>query len=537
VAHLLRRDVPETVIAGREVFFGLDVITANEEPLRIELAAQPEGAELDARTMTVRWRVPASAAGSEQRFVVRARMRDAAGAEHTQELPLAIRVVDRAPVPGQASVVPPFVGTLVTITSPDYLARTAREWPIERVLEFARDAAVDALPAEQQGAIERRSGAELFRDLLAQYAALHNNPRLDPASPAFDRRFESAHWRLVAVRPRVNKAIEELRLAYQAVDVPEPVFAMFRVRLFRGANAPSAEVAQANNVAFTRLVHQAFFEGARPRRGLAEGQARAVSAAVATLVRSVLTFRDPQNPLLRAGLVAIPEEARMGGGSTFDAQGNYVTGNAWAFTVANVKVDDAPAAGASRRAVRVVNVPISSFTFDIGPNPAGDAFTSVCPPRYRSGGEGSEPALAALCMPDGTVRVRERSAQGTWVAARRDALSEHAAVTAGEMLERVALRDPRRRNFEESGMTCVQCHVRDFDDGVLSEVQVRDPRVREPITPAREVARVAMQILPLGAMSRSPWLVQQETFQVCDLGRRIRAQLNVQVDLPCPEGY
>ena len=101
---------------------------------------------------------------------------------------------------GAPAVVPPLVGTLVTITSPDYLARTARDWPIERLLETLRDTVIDALPQAEQASVQRPTGAVVFRELLTQYAQFHQNPRLDPSSPQFDRRFESAHWRLVAVR-------------------------------------------------------------------------------------------------------------------------------------------------------------------------------------------------------------------------------------------------------------------------------------------------------------------------------------------------
>ena len=34
-----------------------------------------------------------------------------------------------------------------------------------------------------------------------------------------------------------------------------------------------------------------------------------------------------------------------------------------------------------------------------------------------------------------------------------------------QMVAETSLRDPRRRLFEERGMTCIQCHVRNFDEG------------------------------------------------------------------------
>ena len=37
-------------------------------------------------------------------------------------------------------------------------------------------------------------------------------------------------WKLVAFRPRIDKQWTELRVVYQAMNAPEPVFAMFRLR-------------------------------------------------------------------------------------------------------------------------------------------------------------------------------------------------------------------------------------------------------------------------------------------------------------------
>ena len=48
--------------------------------------------------------------------------------------------------------------------------------------------------------------------------------RLDPASPQFDKAVfgDPAAWKIVAVRPRIDKAWAELRVVYQAVKAPEP---------------------------------------------------------------------------------------------------------------------------------------------------------------------------------------------------------------------------------------------------------------------------------------------------------------------------
>src|SRR4029079_3633928 len=75
-------------------------------------------------------------------------------------------------------------------------------------------------------------GKTAYTQMLSQLAQTHQNPRLDPASPAFDKAAfgDAQSWKLVAFRPRIDKAWTELRVVYQAVNAPEPVFAMFRLR-------------------------------------------------------------------------------------------------------------------------------------------------------------------------------------------------------------------------------------------------------------------------------------------------------------------
>ena len=63
-------------------------------------------------------------------------------------------------------------------------------------------------------------------------AQTHANPRLDPTNAAFDKDAfgDIKSWKIVAFRPRIDKAWTELRVVYQAMHAREPVFAMFRLR-------------------------------------------------------------------------------------------------------------------------------------------------------------------------------------------------------------------------------------------------------------------------------------------------------------------
>ena len=98
--ELVRRDVPATVIAGRDVSFGVDVIDEEMDLVRVEMGAHPEGAEFDSRTLTVRWHVPRTATGA-QHFVVRVTEHPGAPNARTIERPIDVQVAAHAPVAGQ----------------------------------------------------------------------------------------------------------------------------------------------------------------------------------------------------------------------------------------------------------------------------------------------------------------------------------------------------------------------------------------------------------------------------------------------------
>src|SRR5205814_8974065 len=70
--------------------------------------------------------------------------------------------------------------------------------------------------------------SSLFHDALRNLAALHHNDEINPDSPKFNQQWNAENWRLIMVRPRVNKRIFELRLVYRNVVAPEPVYLIDR---------------------------------------------------------------------------------------------------------------------------------------------------------------------------------------------------------------------------------------------------------------------------------------------------------------------
>ena len=77
----------------------------------------------------------------------------------------------------------------------------------------------------------------LFRDSLKELARLHRNEEIDPDNLRFNPQWKAENWRLIGVRPRLNKKVFELRLVYFNKVAAEPVYLMPRMRIVRGKDA------------------------------------------------------------------------------------------------------------------------------------------------------------------------------------------------------------------------------------------------------------------------------------------------------------
>ena len=126
------------------------------------------------------------------------------------------------------------IETLLLIRQPGRLAQVNKDWPLDKLLAVGAETFKLQIPedkrAQAQGA--RSTARPRTTQMLTGLAQTHQNPRLDPTSPQFDKAVfgAAADWKIVAVRPRIDKAWTELRVVYQAVNATEPVFAMFRLR-------------------------------------------------------------------------------------------------------------------------------------------------------------------------------------------------------------------------------------------------------------------------------------------------------------------
>jgi hypothetical protein len=127
----------------------------------------------------------------------------------------------------------------------------------------------------------------------------------------------------------------------------------------------------------------------------------------------VLNYNDPNDPMMRANLAAIPHNSRLGGGNEYDKNGNYLHGDGWALGAIKV----GPVARGGKKVLAFISPFIDGFAASIKPNKDLTAFkpfpapaTDVNNPAYQKGWEGlidaDDHGNVAIPneMPDGTVK-------------------------------------------------------------------------------------------------------------------------------------
>jgi hypothetical protein len=101
-----------------------------------------------------------------------------------------------------------------------------------------------------------------------------------------------------------------------------------------------------------------------------------------------------------------------------------------------------------------------------------------------------------------------------------------------QMVAETSLRDPRRRLFEERGMTCIQCHVRNFDEGDYLNAGVKNPK-EGSVGSTRDIPRLFFVLTPDDGF-RSEFFRRNEEEQVGNLKGVMRDYLNIKVNLESP---
>jgi hypothetical protein len=516
---------------GQRIVFGLGAIDEESDDVAIEVLKKPASAKFNQRTLTVDW-TPQRSDDARGQFVVRITELARETGEKLGEIvkTFNIKVVPR-PVPTSFLEPGPIeVETLVSITDPERLAAANARWPITTL--FQRIAEMEASkPAYQGKNIQPSTGEMLFHDALKNLSQLHRNEEIDPDSPQFNPQWKAENWRLIAVRPRLNKKTFELRLVYFNTVAAEPVYLMPRLRIVRGKDAgrPEAE-RQKNNREFARLLHEAFFDKENLKPFVVKDK-KAYGVALAEYLTKVLTYKDPADPNMQASLAAMPHNARLGGDNKYDAKGNYLSGDGWALGTMKVT----PVERDGKQILAFTSPFIDGFATTIKPAPDGKAYKPVPAPRFDKQSAEFVAGWDALVDADdhGNIAIPNEHTDGTVTASNIDSASFSRNFKTKYMVAETALRDPRRRLFEERGMTCIQCHVRNFDEGDYLK-PVREPNSGVPVGSNRPIPRVFFVIVPTLHDGRTEYIRREEEEQVGNLKGVFRDYLNLNVNIHSP---
>ncbi|MDT4968450.1 MAG: hypothetical protein QOJ64_3187 [Acidobacteriota bacterium] len=512
---------------GQRIFFGLSVIDEETDDLRVEMTQKPASAKYNEKTLTVDW-TPRKTDGKVGKFAVRITEfpRDG-GAPRTILKTFSIDIEPKAvPLP-TVPTAPLAVETLISITDPERLASANARWPILAL--FDRIAAIEASKQIKQGGdVLPSTGASLFNDALHNLAALHHNDEINPDSAKFNPQWKAENWRLIMVRPRVNKRIFELRLVYRNVVAAEPVFLMPRMRITR-LKDPDLDkddaARQKNNKAFATLLHNAFFDGVDLKPFVARDK-KSYGEALSDFISSVVTYNDKDDPNMQANFAALPHNARLGGDDTLDEKGHYLRGDGWALGVMKV----VPVDREGRKVLALSNLPIDGFATSIKLTPDGTGYRRVPAPAF-------DPKSSMFIAGwDKLVDVGNFSAipddhDGTVKPSTIDASSVSHAFKQKHMVAETALADARRRLFEERGMTCIQCHVRNFDEGDYLNSAVKNPKDGSPGM-GRAIPRLFFVLTP--DEHRSEFFRRNEEEQMGNLKGVMRDYLDIKINLETP---
>jgi hypothetical protein len=523
--------LPTTKIGlGQRLYFGIGAIDEEGDDVSLNLLRKPVSAKFDQNSLTVDW-TPTKQDGPNGVFEVQVTEipRDKSRKQRTFTRAFTI-AIQKDPV--QLLKVPPApmeVDALVSIIDPARLAVADQQWPILRM--FDQIAAIEAdKQVKPGGPITGTTGAALFKDMLKNLAAMHHNETVDPDSPKYNPQFNAENWHLIAVRPRFNKRTFELRLVYFNVVAAEPIYVMPRMRIVRGKDpGRPEEQRQKNNHAFTTIFYDTFFEDEKLKPFVATDK-KAYGEALAQFITQIVNYRDPMDPAMRANFAALPHNSRLGGGNIYDAKGKYVSGDGWALGAMKI----APVMRDGKQVLAFVSPQIDGFATSVKVNPAG-ALAPAPAPRFDPKSSSFARGWDALIDTDdhGNIAIPEVQADGSVRGSNVDSSTTAHDFRFNWQIAETPLRDTRRRIFEERGMTCIQCHVRNFDDGDMLK-DARDPKG----TPGavRDIPRVFFVVVPTIGLGRTEFIRRNEEEQVAALQGVILDYLGITVDLHSPLG-
>lgn len=515
---------------GQRLTFGLEVIDEEGDFIKIELAEKPKSAKFNQNTLTVDW-TPTASDGENGKFVVKVTEipRDKSRQNRTVTKDYNIKIVKEKVKLKELPVTTLEVDAFVSIIDPDRLQAANKKWDIVSLYQRIGEIEADKQKIKENN-IQLSNGKQLFLDSLKELAIMHKNPEIDPDSKQFNKVWNAENWKLIAVRPRINKKVFELRLVYFNVVAAEQVYLMPRMRIVRGDDAKRPEeITQLNNLTFAKKFHETFFDGENMKPFVANDKVK-YGEALADFMTWVLTYDDPKEPLMKANFAALPHNSRLGGGNEYDAKGNYLHGDGWALGAMLVR----PVMRNGKKVLAFVSPPIAGFVASIKPSDDGMKWNTVAAPITDPKNPAYKKGWEAIYDEDNhSVFIPEEMPDGTIGKSNIDTTINAYDYKFKYMTAETKLDDPRRRLFEEKGMTCIQCHVRNFDEGdYLTGVQ--KPKETPENISSRKIPRVFFIIIPTLHNGRNEYIHREEQEQVGNLKGVFRDYLGINVKMSSP---
>ena len=482
----------KAVGVGQKVSFQTSTIDQDLDETRVTVDKMPASATFDAITQTVRW-TPTKADKPQATFSFL--IEQPGRGKHTTA-GFTVEVTDKVQPPIHAEDQSPIVETILMIHDAKRLAQVNKDWPLEKLLEVGADAFKLQTAPDKRGALTQHlDGKTSFQQLLTQLAITQNNPRLDPRSPSFDKASfgDPATWKIVAFRPRIDRQWTELRVVYKAGSAVEPVYAMFRLRPvveYVPALPRPDEERIANNKLFLELVAKHLMKDGGPNPKFT-GDVVAHGKAVSALMTELMAFDDTKTaPYLHGFMIGIAAEARMGGGSARNDDGSYKSGDGWAWSALK------PFQTALGSGQAYVNVAIPGFWTEAVASKDGKAWVAKCAQKFDPNDPKHDPGYEVLCrktmglvdlpaMKDGHPSNGKIDANNLYVEHKLHWASAH-----------LPLEDSRRDSGEENGMTCSQCHIRNFGMHDWHDPAATDPSAGVPKALNHKLATLDFQIIP-----------------------------------------
>jgi len=487
------------VAVGQTISFSTAVIDQDLDETIVSVKQMPASATFDAITQTITWTPTKADVTPTKTDVPLAQFTVAidqpARKKHVEQS-FGIQVVNGKAIPDPvAATQAPVNETLLVIREPGRLVQVNKDWPLDRLLAVGAETFKLQIPEDKRGKLKGSlDGATAYKQMLVGLAQTHNNPRLDPDSPQFDKAaFGSPRdWKIVTFRPRIDRAWTELRVVYRAVKAREPVFAMFRLRPvveYVPALPRPEEEHEANNKIFLGMVAKHLMKNGGVNAKFVKDQA-AEAKEVSALMTELMTFDDTKTkPYLHGFEIGIALEARMGGGSARNADGSYASGDGWGWSAQK------PFQTSEGSTQVYQNVAIPGFWTQTAPNKDNTAWTPRCAPRFNPEDK-FVPGYEILCRKTMGLVDLPATKDGKIINGRVDANNLYFEHKKKWSIESLALEDGRRDVGEENGMTCSQCHIRNFGMHDYSDPANVDPSKGTPKAPNKKIATLNFQIVP-----------------------------------------